>query len=71
MRLPDAGCRVVEQKRIIAQVNEPVSERETIMGDKSPKAVRKQATQKQPKTDSASQKKQEDMAAKQAAHTKS
>jgi hypothetical protein len=62
---------VLEQKRIITQVNKPVSERETIMADKSPKSVRKQATQKRVKTDSASQKKQEDTAAKQAAHTKS
>ena len=41
-----------------------------IMGDKSPKAVRKQATQKQAKADSANQKKQQAVAAKQAANLK-
>ena len=35
------------------------------MGDKSPKAVRKQATQKQAKANSASQKKQQAAVAKQ------
>jgi hypothetical protein len=40
------------------------------MGDKSPKAVQKQATQKQTKTSSANQKKQQAVAAKQAATAK-
>jgi hypothetical protein len=40
------------------------------MGDRSPKSVRKQATQKQSKADSTSQKKQQAVAAKQAANTK-
>jgi hypothetical protein len=40
------------------------------MGDKSPKAVRKQATQKQTKADSANQKKQQAIAAKQAGNIK-
>jgi hypothetical protein len=34
------------------------------MGDRSPKAVQKQASQKKAKTDSADQKKQRDLAAK-------
>ena len=34
------------------------------MGDRSPKAVKKQANQKQAKTDTADQKKQRDLAAK-------
>jgi hypothetical protein len=40
------------------------------MGDKSPKAVNKQATQKQTKTNSAAQKKNQAVAAKQAANKK-
>ena len=36
------------------------------MGDKSPKAARKQASQKQVKSDRADQKKKQDVAAKQA-----
>jgi hypothetical protein len=40
------------------------------MGDKSPKAVHKQTTQKQTKAASANQKKQQAVAAKQAANTK-
>ena len=40
------------------------------MGDKSPKAVHKQATQKQTKTASAKQKKQQAAAAKQTANIK-
>lgn len=40
------------------------------MGDKSPKAVSKQATQKQTKTNSAVQKKQQAVAAKQVAGKK-
>ena len=40
------------------------------MGDKSPKAVHKQTTQKQNKTASANQKKQEAVAQKQAANKK-
>ncbi len=40
------------------------------MGDKSPKSTRKQALQKQAKTDTAKQKKQEAEAARQAANPK-
>jgi hypothetical protein len=40
------------------------------MGDKSPKAVHKKAHQKQTKADSASQKKQQAVAAKQAGNIK-
>jgi hypothetical protein len=54
-----------EQKRIIVQVSKLAGERETIMGDRSPKAV-----QKQTKTASANQKKQQAVAAKQSANTK-
>jgi hypothetical protein len=49
----------------MAQASELQGDRQTIMGDKSPKAVRKQATQKQVKTSSANQKKQQAVAAKQ------
>jgi hypothetical protein len=34
------------------------------MGDRSPKAIRKQASQKKPKVNSADQKRQQDLAAK-------
>jgi hypothetical protein len=40
------------------------------MGDKSPKAVKKQSTQKQNKTASENQKKQQAVAAKQSANKK-
>lgn len=40
------------------------------MGDKSPKAAKKQASQKQAKSDSADQKKKQDVAAKQVWATK-
>ena len=59
---------VPEQKPIIAQASQLAGERSTIMGDKSPKAVRKQATQKQAKATSTNQKKQQAVAAKQAAN---
>ena len=59
-----------EQKRIMAQVRKLTDERQTIMGDKSPKAVQKQTTQKQTKTASTNQKKQQAVAAKQAANAK-
>ena len=61
---------VPEQKRIIAQASQLTDERQTIMGDKSPKAVHKQATQKQAKAASAKEKKQQAVAAKQAANLK-
>jgi len=60
---------VSAQKRIMAQVSKLAGKRQTIMGDKSPKAVRKQATQKQAKAASADQKKQQAVAAKRAANT--
>ena len=59
---------VSAQKRIMAQVSKLAGKRQTIMGDKSPKAVHKQAKQKQVKTASANQKKQQAVAAKQAAN---
>ncbi len=40
------------------------------MGDKSPKAAKKQASQKQAKSDRVDQKKRQDVAAKQVAPTK-
>ena len=63
-----ATLPVAEQKRNIAQVSELVGERSMIMGDKSPKAVRKQATQKQAKAANANLKKQQAVAAKRAAN---
>ena len=59
-----------EQKRSIAQVSKLAGERQIDMGDKSPKAVHKQATQKQAKTANANQKKQQAVAAKQSASIK-
>ena len=59
-----------EQKRIMAQASKLAGERQTIMGDRSPKAVQKQATQKQNKTASANQKKQQAIAAKHVANIK-
>jgi len=59
-----------EQKPIMAQVSKLPNERQTIMGDKSPKSVHKQATQKQIKTADANQKKQQAVAAKQTANIK-
>jgi hypothetical protein len=61
---------VPARKRIIARVSKLAGERQTIMGDKSPKAVHKQANQKQAKAASANQKKQQAVAAKQAANVK-
>ena len=58
------------QKRIMAQVSKQVSERQKIMGDKSPKAVHKKAHQKQTKADSEKQRKQQAVAARQTANTK-
>ena len=54
----------------MAQASKLADERQTIMGDKSPKAVQKQATQKQNKTASANQKKQQAIAAKHVANIK-
>jgi len=59
-----------EQKPIMAQVSKLPNERQTIMGDKSPKSVHKQAAQKQIKTADANQKKQQAVAAKQSASIK-
>ncbi len=47
-----------------------VEEKANIMGDKSPKAVNKQATQKQARANSAAQKKQQAITAKQVAGKK-
>ena len=52
------------------RVNKPSDERQDTMGDKSPKAVNKHATQKQTKATSDLQKKQQAIAAKQAAGKK-
>jgi len=49
------------------RVNKPSDERQNTMGDKSPKAVHKHATQKQTKANSDLQKKQQAIAAKQMA----
>ena len=49
---------------------ETIGRKENIMGDKSPKAVNKQATQKQTKNKSAVQRKQQAIAAKQVAGKK-
>jgi hypothetical protein len=49
----------------------PTEERGLTMGDKSPKSVRRQATQKQAKSNAADQKKQQAIAAKQAVFKKS
>ena len=65
-----ATVPVPAQKRIMAQVSKLVSERQTNMGDKSPKATHKKATQKQAKATSANQKKQQAVAAKQVANLK-
>jgi len=46
------------------------AKKQTIMGDKSPKAVQKQTTQKQNKTANANQKKQQAVTAKQSANKK-
>lgn len=43
----------------------PYTKEEVTMGDRSPKAVQKKASQKQAKTDITNQKKQQDVAAKQ------
>jgi hypothetical protein len=47
------------------------AKRGSIMGDKSPKSVRRQATQKQVKSNAVDQKKQQATAAKQAVFKKS
>jgi hypothetical protein len=49
------------------RVNKPSDERQDRMGDKSPKAAQKHATQKQTKTNSDLQKKRQAIAAKQGA----
>jgi hypothetical protein len=49
------------------RVNKPSNERQNTMGDKSPKAVNKHATQKQTKANSDQKKKQQAIAAKQTA----
>jgi hypothetical protein len=48
-------------------VSKPSDERQDTMGDKSPKAVNKQATQKQTKTNSDLEKRKQAIAAKQVA----
>lgn len=53
------------EKRII-----PQAKGKTIMGDRSPKAVQKQAAQKQAKANSENQKKQQAIFAKQSANKK-
>ena len=51
----------------LPRVSKPEAKGIEIMGDKSPKAVHKQAAQKQIKADAANQKKQQAVAAKQSA----
>jgi hypothetical protein len=53
-----------------AACEETISRKINIMGDKSPKSVNKQASQKQAKASGAMQKKQQAIAAKQAAGKK-
>jgi hypothetical protein len=60
MRSPAAG--VIDWR---SESTDPRDERGTIMGDKSPKSVRKHETQKQAKNDAADQKKRQAIAAKQ------
>jgi hypothetical protein len=57
------ACLAVKVYRI-ARRGKFHAKEEFIMGDRSPKAVQKQASQKKAKTDSADQKKQRDLAAK-------
>ena len=58
------------EKLIMPQVSQTKNERQTIMGDKSPKSVQKKSTQKQTKTSSADAKKKQAVVAKQAAGKK-
>jgi hypothetical protein len=58
------------QKPVTAQVEQTVGKEDTTMGDKSPKATHKQASQKQAKAASANQKKQQAGAAKQSVISK-
>jgi len=59
---------------VSAETNMPLAgqpqKKDNIMGDKSPKATQKKSTQKQSKLSSADQKKQQAVAAKQAAKKK-
>jgi hypothetical protein len=57
------ACLTVKVYRI-ARRGKFYTKEEITMGDRSPKAVQKQASQKKAKTDSADQKKQRDLAAK-------
>ena len=50
--------------KVLQEATKLYTKEELIMGDRSPKAVQKQASQKKAKTDSADQKKQQDLAAK-------
>lgn len=58
------------EKLIMPRESQLNSRKIIIMGDKSPKATNKQASQKQNKANSAMQKKQQAMAAKQVAGKK-
>jgi hypothetical protein len=58
------------EKLIMPQASKTADERQTIMGDKSPKSVQKKSTQKQTKSNSANLKKKQAVAAKQAAGKK-
>jgi hypothetical protein len=54
----------------VPQMSKPLDERQTLMGDKSPKAVSKHATQKQTKANRDLQRKQQSITAKQVAGKK-
>jgi hypothetical protein len=76
---PNPGARFMRkvfessysQAPVILSVSEASERKANIMGDKSPKAVNKHANQKQAKSDSAKQKKQQAIAAKRVAGKKS
>jgi hypothetical protein len=57
------GCRAFGELPSAGEQSQ--NQKESIMGDRSPKSVHKQATQKQTKTNSVAKKKQESVAAKQ------
>jgi hypothetical protein len=58
------------EKLIMPQASKTTYERQTIMGDKSPKSVQKKSTQKQTRTSNTNLKKKQAVAAKQAAGKK-
>lgn len=69
-RQPEAGSRVCGEVSSRAQGQQVKEKGGSKMGDKSPKSVRRNATQKQAKSSAADQKKQQDITAKQAVFKK-